>query len=180
MKNATVATFLVATIATTALSLTTTTMFVVRGTLARRSSFSSSSWSSSSSLRQVSSRCPPTTTFTQPFAQAAWTGRGDGGLVATPLFPLRRLLRGTTLRTTTVLYGRRGGGGGSGGKGKNKNRAVSKSDLPEKICVVCGRPFTWRKKWERCWDEVTCCSKKCNAERRRAGGSASADMGAEY
>ena len=24
-----------------------------------------------------------------------------------------------------------------------------KSDLPTKVCPVCERPFTWRKKWER-------------------------------
>ena len=34
------------------------------------------------------------------------------------------------------------------------------------MCVVCERPFTWRKKWERCWDEVTTCSKSCNSKRR--------------
>ena len=47
-----------------------------------------------------------------------------------------------------------------------KGKAMSKENLPTKICVVCQRPFTWRKKWERCWDEVTCCSKACNAKRR--------------
>lgn len=46
-------------------------------------------------------------------------------------------------------------------------RGIKRSDLPSKICIVCNRPFTWRKKWERCWDEVTTCSKACNAERRR-------------
>ena len=45
--------------------------------------------------------------------------------------------------------------------------AMSKSNLPSKVCVVCNRPFTWRKKWERCWDEVTTCSKRCNTERRK-------------
>ncbi|WP_081192809.1 MULTISPECIES: DUF2256 domain-containing protein [Halomonadaceae] len=25
-----------------------------------------------------------------------------------------------------------------------------KQDLPEKDCVQCQRPFTWRKKWARC------------------------------
>ncbi|MEC9060551.1 MAG: DUF2256 domain-containing protein, partial [Pseudomonadota bacterium] len=25
---------------------------------------------------------------------------------------------------------------------------MKKSDLPTKICPVCQRPFTWRKKWE--------------------------------
>ncbi|KAI2496484.1 hypothetical protein MHU86_18025 [Fragilaria crotonensis] len=45
-------------------------------------------------------------------------------------------------------------------------RGVKKEHLPSKVCVVCERPFTWRKKWERCWDEVTTCSKSCNAKRR--------------
>ena len=40
--------------------------------------------------------------------------------------------------------------------------------MPTKVCVVCNRPFTWRKKWEDCWDEVTTCSKTCNAERKKA------------
>jgi hypothetical protein len=48
----------------------------------------------------------------------------------------------------------------------NKIKSVKKENLPTKVCVVCNRPFTWRKKWERCWDEVTTCSKKCNGERR--------------
>jgi len=29
-----------------------------------------------------------------------------------------------------------------------------KADLPSKPCVVCGRPFVWRKKWEKVWSEV--------------------------
>ncbi len=36
---------------------------------------------------------------------------------------------------------------------------------PPKTCVVCGREITWRKKWERSWDEVRYCSDGC---RRRA------------
>jgi len=47
-------------------------------------------------------------------------------------------------------------------------RGVKKENLPSKVCVVCERPFTWRKKWERCWDEVTTCSKSCNAKRKAA------------
>lgn len=43
---------------------------------------------------------------------------------------------------------------------------VKKENLPTKICVTCNRPFTWRKKWERCWEEVTTCSKSCNRQRR--------------
>jgi hypothetical protein len=40
--------------------------------------------------------------------------------------------------------------------------------VPVKSCVVCHRDFTWRKKWERCWDEVTTCSKTCNGARKQA------------
>ena len=47
-------------------------------------------------------------------------------------------------------------------------RGVKKENLPQKVCVVCHRPFTWRKKWEKVWDEVTTCSKSCNRKRREA------------
>ncbi len=40
-----------------------------------------------------------------------------------------------------------------------------KSDLPAKLCVHCGLPFSWRKKWERDWEQVKYCSERC----RRAG-----------
>jgi hypothetical protein len=33
-------------------------------------------------------------------------------------------------------------------------KAVKKGDLPSKTCAECGLPITWRKKWERCWDEI--------------------------
>ena len=46
-------------------------------------------------------------------------------------------------------------------------RGVKKENLPSKMCVVCNRPFTWRKKWERCWDEVQTCSDRCKNERKR-------------
>jgi hypothetical protein len=36
-----------------------------------------------------------------------------------------------------------------------------KSDLPSKICIACLRPFSRRKKWERCRDEIRFCSEKC-------------------
>jgi hypothetical protein len=39
-----------------------------------------------------------------------------------------------------------------------------KGELPTKICVVCQRPFAWRKKWERCWDEVRYCSERCRRQ----------------
>lgn len=42
---------------------------------------------------------------------------------------------------------------------------ASREGLPSKPCVVCGREITWRRKWERDWDEVKYCSKAC----RRSG-----------
>lgn len=46
-------------------------------------------------------------------------------------------------------------------------RGVKKEHLPRKLCVVCGRPFTWRRKWARDWEHVTRCSDRCrNAPRR--------------
>jgi hypothetical protein len=37
---------------------------------------------------------------------------------------------------------------------------------PPKICQVCGRTITWRKKWARDWDHVKYCGDAC---RRRKG-----------
>lgn len=49
-------------------------------------------------------------------------------------------------------------------------RQRNKSDLPSKVCPVCDRPFTWRKKWEKCWDDVKYCSERCR-RRRNQGAS---------
>jgi len=48
---------------------------------------------------------------------------------------------------------------------------MKKSDLPTKECLQCGRPFTWRKKWERDWNEVKYCSKRCSREAKNARAS---------
>ena len=40
-------------------------------------------------------------------------------------------------------------------------RGLKKEHLPEKICLVCLKPFSWRKKWEKVWTEVKYCSEKC-------------------
>jgi hypothetical protein len=40
-------------------------------------------------------------------------------------------------------------------------KGLKKQHLPEKPCATCGRPFAWRKKWERVWDEVKYCSDRC-------------------
>ncbi|MBT8292499.1 MAG: DUF2256 domain-containing protein [Maribacter sp.] len=38
---------------------------------------------------------------------------------------------------------------------------MKKPHLPQKICITCNRSFDRRKKWERCWDDVIYCSKRC-------------------
>ncbi|WP_238276024.1 MULTISPECIES: DUF2256 domain-containing protein [Methylobacterium] len=51
-------------------------------------------------------------------------------------------------------------------------RMRRKGDLPEKICAQCRRPFAWRKRWERVWDEVRYCSDRCRGEAKRSAASA--------
>lgn len=41
-----------------------------------------------------------------------------------------------------------------------------KPHLPHKPCQHCGRPFAWRKKWEKVWDDVKYCSDRCRRERK--------------
>ena len=40
-------------------------------------------------------------------------------------------------------------------------QGVKKENLPSKICITCNKPFTWRKKWEKTWEEVKYCSEGC-------------------
>lgn len=48
------------------------------------------------------------------------------------------------------------------GKGQDPSPGRSgKGHLPEKLCAVCSRPFAWRKKWARDWDNVRYCSDRC-------------------
>lgn len=47
---------------------------------------------------------------------------------------------------------------------------VDKSNLPRKTCPVCNRPFVWRRKWERVWDEVVYCSQRCRQTKGSSGG----------
>ncbi|MDV3352041.1 DUF2256 domain-containing protein [Leptothoe sp. ISB3NOV94-8A] len=44
-------------------------------------------------------------------------------------------------------------------------RQRSKSNLPTKVCPVCNRPFSWRKKWAACWEDVKYCSDRCRRRR---------------
>jgi hypothetical protein len=52
-------------------------------------------------------------------------------------------------------------------------KGVKKADLPQKTCAACGRPFVWRKKWARDWDNVRFCSDRCRGDGKRAGRAAS-------
>jgi hypothetical protein len=45
-------------------------------------------------------------------------------------------------------------------------KRYTKSTLPQKICAACGRPFAWRKKWARDWEQVKTCSDRCKGEAR--------------
>lgn len=38
---------------------------------------------------------------------------------------------------------------------------------PDKTCQSCGRRISWRRKWERDWDEVRYCSAGCRRRRTR-------------
>lgn len=60
------------------------------------------------------------------------------------------------------------------------SRMRRKADLPEKICAVCDRPFTWRKKWAAVWDDVRYCSDRCRRSRGhlQRQGQSSADKNA--
>jgi hypothetical protein len=40
-------------------------------------------------------------------------------------------------------------------------KGIKKENLPTKTCAHCGRPFAWRKKWEKVWNDVKYCSDKC-------------------
>jgi hypothetical protein len=40
-----------------------------------------------------------------------------------------------------------------------------KSDLPTKVCAGCGRPFAWRKKWAKVWEQVRYCSDRCRRQK---------------
>jgi len=49
-------------------------------------------------------------------------------------------------------------------------KGVKKQDLPTKMCLVCQRPFAWRKKWERDWEQVQYCSERCRRNKSAGKG----------
>jgi len=50
-------------------------------------------------------------------------------------------------------------------------RELNQND--SKICAHCGRTFSYRKKWEDCWQEIRYCSRAC---RREAGSRRALDL----
>lgn len=48
-------------------------------------------------------------------------------------------------------------------------RMRQKSDLPTRVCVTCARPFSWRRKWAKDWDQVKYCSDRCRAAKPGQG-----------
>jgi len=46
-----------------------------------------------------------------------------------------------------------------------QRRALTPSLRPSKVCPVCGRPFSWRKKWADVWEQVVYCSERCRNRR---------------
>ncbi|MFN4287255.1 MAG: DUF2256 domain-containing protein [Brevundimonas sp.] len=48
----------------------------------------------------------------------------------------------------------------------------AKLTLPSKVCLHCQRPFVWRKKWKRDWEQVKFCSRRCAGEARRTARTA--------
>ena len=46
-------------------------------------------------------------------------------------------------------------------------KMIKKQNLQAKICLVCLRPFSWRKKWEKVWEEVKYCSDKCRMKKTK-------------
>ncbi len=45
------------------------------------------------------------------------------------------------------------------------NREAKNNSKAWKLCPICHRPFTWRKKWQRDWHNVIYCSKRCQKEK---------------
>ncbi|MDX1700547.1 MAG: DUF2256 domain-containing protein [Melioribacteraceae bacterium] len=43
---------------------------------------------------------------------------------------------------------------------------MKKEHLPVKVCQVCRKSFSWRKKWERDWGEVKYCSERCRRNKK--------------
>jgi hypothetical protein len=40
--------------------------------------------------------------------------------------------------------------------------------LETKLCAHCGRTMSYRKRWERCWNEIRYCGERCRRSSRHA------------
>ena len=49
---------------------------------------------------------------------------------------------------------------------KVSNNLHKKNNLPSKLCPICKRPFSWRKKWAKVWAEVKYCSALCRSRKQ--------------
>ncbi|RJG47922.1 DUF2256 domain-containing protein [Motilimonas pumila] len=47
-----------------------------------------------------------------------------------------------------------------------KGKQQTHTPRAQKVCLVCLRPFSWRKKWQRDWPNVKYCSKRCAGQRK--------------
>lgn len=47
-----------------------------------------------------------------------------------------------------------------------EKKHTKKQHLPSKICATCNKPFSWRKKWEKVWDDVKYCSDRCRTNKK--------------
>ncbi|MFK7807316.1 MAG: DUF2256 domain-containing protein [Saprospiraceae bacterium] len=56
-------------------------------------------------------------------------------------------------------------------KKNNSSKSKKKQHLPSKECLVCKLPFTWRKKWEKNWEEVKYCSDRCRRNKNNGKNS---------
>jgi hypothetical protein len=63
---------------------------------------------------------------------------------------------GTPRRTTNRLSVM-----AKGARNSTNGTKADKNNLPHKVCAACGRPFSWRKKWARDWENVKFCSDRC-------------------
>ncbi|MBU2753131.1 DUF2256 domain-containing protein [Acidithiobacillus sp. CV18-2] len=44
---------------------------------------------------------------------------------------------------------------------------MKKAQLPQKLCPVCNRPFSWRKRWRKDWEQVKYCSQACRSQKHK-------------
>ncbi|MBM5803767.1 MAG: DUF2256 domain-containing protein [Cyanobacteria bacterium K_DeepCast_35m_m2_155] len=54
---------------------------------------------------------------------------------------------------------------GNDDQGQNQRGGLPPSLRPSKVCPVCGRSFSWRKKWAGVWEQVIYCSERCRNRR---------------